>query len=271
MLYHVSGSGLDGGASRALVFLNFPTALAALALLAPAWERVPRAGRVLAVVAAALAAVVFWPGIVRQSDLDARTINAVPAIGVVLALALALAARPAGTAHARGDRLRIALAALLLLAALPWLAADLGFDVAGVPVLGSVFQTAELRSQPGVPGLHPAVHHGHHHGMDGVLLSLTALGLSRAGAGRLQLPLSLYVSLMLAYGLGNFANDFWLEQVIKRGWTTWQVPSVLEPRATWGWAVIVAGAVVVWVAWFRPRREGATAASTSTAASAPAP
>jgi hypothetical protein len=32
-LYHVSGSGPAAGAGRALVFLNFPTALVALALL----------------------------------------------------------------------------------------------------------------------------------------------------------------------------------------------------------------------------------------------
>ena len=32
-LYHVSGSGIEGGLSRALVFLNFPVALVALAIL----------------------------------------------------------------------------------------------------------------------------------------------------------------------------------------------------------------------------------------------
>ena len=32
-LYHVTGSGLGGGASRALLFLNFPVALAAIAVL----------------------------------------------------------------------------------------------------------------------------------------------------------------------------------------------------------------------------------------------
>ena len=32
-LYNVSGSGVEGGASRLLVFLNFPVALAAIAVL----------------------------------------------------------------------------------------------------------------------------------------------------------------------------------------------------------------------------------------------
>ena len=43
-LYHVSGSGPAAGAGRALVFLNFPTALAALALLLVVADRLP--GRV---------------------------------------------------------------------------------------------------------------------------------------------------------------------------------------------------------------------------------
>jgi hypothetical protein len=41
-LYNVTGSGLTGGASRALVFLNFPTALAAIAVIALAFERLRR-------------------------------------------------------------------------------------------------------------------------------------------------------------------------------------------------------------------------------------
>src|ERR1043166_4602881 len=38
-LYHVTGSGLAGGASRALVFSNFPTALVAIAVLAIVADR----------------------------------------------------------------------------------------------------------------------------------------------------------------------------------------------------------------------------------------
>jgi hypothetical protein len=32
-LYHVSGSGIEGGLSRALIFVNFPVALLALGVL----------------------------------------------------------------------------------------------------------------------------------------------------------------------------------------------------------------------------------------------
>src|ERR671930_925576 len=68
-LYAVSGSGDGAGFGRALVFLNFPVALAALPVLALAAERLRR-GVALAVVAAGLCAVVFWPGVVDQYDLD---------------------------------------------------------------------------------------------------------------------------------------------------------------------------------------------------------
>jgi hypothetical protein len=38
---------------------------------------------------------------------------------------------------------------------------------------------------------------------------------------------------MLAYGIGNLVNDDWLEQVVKRGGTNHEVPSLLTPAANW--------------------------------------
>ena len=246
-LYHVSGSGQTGGASRALVFLNFSTALVAIAVVALVYTQLPgRAWRALAVVAALLCTPVFWPGVVDQANLDARWVNVPAAVGVVLALGLTISSRPWVSAH-RGDRVRLVLGVLVLLAAPAWLAADLGFFLNGVPVLGSIYET----------GPH-FVHHGHHHGMDGVLLALAALLLSRAlpaiRARMLRLVTAAYLALMLSYGIGNVANDFWLEQVVKRGWTSWAIPSVLQPRLTWAWALIVVGAATVWLTWFREIR-----------------
>jgi hypothetical protein len=255
-LYHVSGTGFAAGASRVLVFLNFPAALVALAVLAVLFERLPAALQATAVVAALLCTPVFWPGVVDQGDLDARWINAPAAVGVGLALALTLAARRERTLSVRGDRLRLGLAALALVAAPAWLAADLGFFLDGVPLLGRLYQSGHrLPQQAGLPPFPPAVHHGHHHGLDGVLLVLAALLLSRALGGihlrGLRAATGAYLALMLAYGFGNIANDLWLEQFVKRRWTSWAIPSVLEPRASWAWAVLIAAAVTVWVAWFR--------------------
>ena len=54
-------------------------------------------------------------------------------------------------------------------------------------------------------------------------------------ARRLRLLLAAYLSLMAAYGLGNMANDFWTEQIWKRGWTNWQFPNLLQPSLSVGW------------------------------------
>jgi hypothetical protein len=258
-LYHVSGSGLGGGASRALVFLDFPVSLAAISLVALAADRLSNAfTTALACVSVALCAVTFWPGVVDEGDLDARTINALPAVGVLLALSLTLAAAArwgADFAPRRpADLARVALTAVLVFVSLPWLVAELGFSFDGVPVLSWIWQSGELRTQPGhrVPG--PAVHHGHHHGMACLLLVVTALLLSRAVGllrhPRLRLPLIGYLSLMLIYGLVNLANDAWLEQIVKRGWTNTEIPDLLVPSASLAWAVLVLLAAAVALLWF---------------------
>jgi hypothetical protein len=251
-LYHVSGSGLVGGASRVLVFANFPVALIAIAVLALVVDTTRGwGGRLIASVAVILCAVVFWPGVVSQANLDARSVNALAALGVVLTLGLTLlAAGRHGTIIAgrrRGDWGRLAIAVVLLVVAAPWFAADLGFFLDRVPLLSELFDTGPLRpALPALPPFPPVVHHGHHHGMDGFLLVLSALLLSRALAGMrsraLRWALGAYLSLMFCYGLGNIANDFWTEQVFKRGWTTWQMPNVLEPSLSAGWAIIVIAA-----------------------------
>jgi hypothetical protein len=265
-LYHVSHSGFAGGASRALVFANFSTALAALAILAVLYDALSgRVARVTALVAAVLCAAVFWPGVVSQADLDARPVNAIAAIGVLLALGLTIhAARlyPVTVCPWRGDDWgRVAVAVVLVVVAAPWIAAELGFFLDGVPVLGRLFQTGtHPRNVQGLPAFPPAVHHGHHHGMDGLLLVLSALLLSRVvgrlRSGALRTALVAYLALMFCYGVGNIANDFWLEQIVKRGWTTWPIPNVLEPRATVAWAIIVIVAAVIWtVVMLRERSE----------------
>jgi hypothetical protein len=242
-LYSVSGSGAEAGFGRALVFLNFPVALAALPVVALAAERLRRSPLAVAasVAAAGLCSVVFWPGVVDQYDLDARPVNALAASGVALAVVLSLAA---GLVR---ERVRIhpaaaALALVLLLLSIPWLAAELGFHLDGVPVLGSIFLSGK------VVGVRAAVHLGHHHGMDGVLLTLAALLLvplaRRTQTPALRLLVGLYLGLELAYGLANAAQDGWLEQVAKRGWTTHVIPGVLHPALSLPWLGIAVAAAI---------------------------
>jgi len=244
-LYDVSGSGLRGGLSRAVVELNFPDALVALAVLGVLAPYLSRRLRIVAALAAALCVVVVLPGVVKQSDLDARWINAVPALGVGLAFALTLfAPRLPHRRRTRGDILRVVLAAVLVLIASPWIAAELGFYLDGVPVLGWMFQTGKLVHFHNP--LHHAVHHGVHHGLQGLLLVLVALLLSRVPN-----RISFFLALMLAYGAANMLNDGWLEQVVERGWSSTTVPSVLSFSANWLWLAVLLGASAVWSLWFR--------------------
>lgn len=239
-LYGVTGTGIGAGLSRVVVELNFPDALIALAILGVLWPNLRAGLRPLAAVAALMCAFVVLPGIVKQNDLDARWLNAVPAVGVAIAFALSFAADvPRG--RPRGDRLRLALGGVLVVLAAPWVAAALGFYLDGVPVLGWVFQTGRLASfhDP----LHHAVHHGIHHGLQGLLFALAALVLSRV-PNRVRL----YLALMLAYGMANMLNDGWLEQIVERGWTSHTVPSVLGFSVNWLWAAVIVAALGMWAA-----------------------
>jgi hypothetical protein len=96
------------------------------------------------------------------------------------------------------------------------------------------------------------VHHGHHHGLDGVLLLLTALLLSRAVPTMrrrgLRVATGMYLALMAAYGIAVAANDFWFEQIVKRGWTSWTIPNVLYPKASLAWALVVLAAAAIYAA-----------------------
>lgn len=245
MLYNVDESGdLAGGLGRTLVLLNFPLALGAIALVAIAGGPRP-----LVWAAIALCAVTAVPGVVDQDDLDARWINVVPAVGVALALGLTIAAvRRAGAAfarHARGDGLRVALGVLLLLLALPWLAAEAGFYFPGDVFMGEEVPSARDR---GIA----AVHLGFHHGTAGVLLALAALALSRAPTTQ---ALAGFLSLMLAYGLANAVQDGWNEQLWKRGSVDQHIESVLRPDLSAGWLAIVLAAFAIYWFWFRPERE----------------
>jgi hypothetical protein len=244
-LYHVSHSGLAGGLGRALVFLNYPTALAALAILAVI---IDRAGVTPpAMISAALCLVILVPGVVDEGDLDAKWINVVPATGVVLAFVLTLRARDFTWGDPRGDPIRIAVAAALTILALPWISAELGFYLPG-PVF--------LADDP-YHGT-ATVHLGEHHGFESLLLIVTALLLSRQlSRMRHPTPLAVYLSLLIAYGLGNIANDAWKEQVVKRGWTSWEIPSVLRPGFTWMWGLILVAGLAIFFTAFQPRHDDA--------------
>jgi hypothetical protein len=250
-LYHVSGSGISGGLSRVLVLLNFPIALAALPVIALSIDslRASRLAVATAIVATILCLFVVVPGVVDEGDLDWRPVNIVPAIGAGLAVALAIAS---GLFRARVPVRPAALAVVVvvLFLSLPWLAAEWGFHLDGVPLLGWLFFTGTV-----VDG-HAAVHLGHHHGMDGTLLFLSALPLiplsRRVTAQALRVAVGCFAGLEMAYGLANAVQDAWGEQVWKRGWVEARMPSVLHPDLSLWWLGILIGGAFFAVLIIRP-------------------
>ncbi|MGZ4307869.1 MAG: hypothetical protein ACXVZN_00910 [Gaiellaceae bacterium] len=266
-LWKTTHGGFVGGAGRAFVFLSFSAAVVAPAVLAIVWDRLAdRRARALAVVAFLLCATVAIPGVQTQNDLDPKWANVPQVVGVALAVLLTAWATRSGrqvqtrTSRA-GDLARLAVAALSLFFAAPYIAAELGFFLDGVPLLGWIFQTGAIKPEPGAGYSHAAVHHGHHHGLDGLLLAVSALLLSRLVGGirnrGLRAATAFYLSLMLVYGLTNQANDLWSEQVVKRGWTSWQIPDVLQPKASLAWLAMLVVAAVFYRTLFKPRAAAA--------------
>jgi hypothetical protein len=251
--YHVSREGLAGGASRALVQLNFPVALIAIPLTILALAALPRRAWLLGGPAIALCLLV--PFVVEQSDLDARRENLLPAVGAAVAFGLTVtAARRAGAGFEPwrpSDRFRVAAAGVVVLASLPWVTAELGFHFPG-----DFFRGEEPYAEPGHAAT-ASVHLGHHHGLAGMLFVHAALLLSReyVPGAALQRLYAALLSLMLVYGAVNLAEDGWLEQFVKRGWTSVDIPSALTPRLSVIWGLILVAAAALYALGFARRSE----------------
>lgn len=226
-LYNVTGDGSSLGLSRAAVHTNWPFALVAVVLVLVAMKALPR--RAWWVAGPSLALCWTMPFLVKQSHLNARWVNVIPGLGVALALGLtAAAARREGVAfepRLPGDVLRLALAAVVLILSLPWISAEIGFHLPGDLFMGEeLFPTTEKGH------LEAAVHLGEHHGFHGALMLLSALLLSRVqAAGRLRIWLLAATSALAGYGAFNAVQDFWHEQLVKRGTVHWKIPSALYP------------------------------------------
>jgi hypothetical protein len=260
-LYNVSDEGLELAAGRLLVFLNYPTSLAAIPIAWLSAERIrTRTAMWAAAVATVLCAVTAWPGVVDQDDLDAKVVNVAPALGVAIAFVLSLRTPWERVGRLRLDPLRVVIGVVVWVVALVWLAAVLGFYFPGDVLLGE-----ELR-RGGDGALHPAVHLGDHEGLDAALLVTSALLLSRLWA---RLGVSLLLALAFVYGLAVEWRDFWFEQVNKRDWTSWSPPQVLTPRLSAGWGLLMVLAILV--ALLVRRLEGPPRPAADPRRTAPAP
>lgn len=263
--YSVSQSGFAGGASRVLVYSNFPVAFVAIGLLGFAWSSLAASANravlgVAAIAALLLCLVAALPGVVDQGDLDARPINVIPATGVLIALLLTIAAIRSGSRYrvvpwGAWDRRSAIVLGILTFFALPWILADAGFYIGDVPLIGRLFLSKGF--EPAGATLR-AVHLGDHHGFNGLLFVAAALllgrKLSQLHPDWLRTAMSWYLALMTVYGLANYLNDIWEEQLLKRGWVTYKIPSMLVPRLHPSWGLFLIGVIALWFLIFRTKR-----------------
>ena len=244
-LYHVHGDGIRLGLSRAVVHTNWPFALVAIVLVLVAMRSLP--GRAWWLAATSIALCATMPLFVSQAHLNARWGNAIPAAGVAIAFGLTLAAarREGRSFEPRlpGDPVRLVVAAVVLVLSLPWIAAELGFHLPG-----GVFMGDEL-FPIGNGQFEAAVHLGEHHGWHGALLLLAGLALSRVQAdGRLGVALLVATAALAGYGTMNAVQDFWNEQLVKRGTVDWTMPSAIYPGLKGvTLATIVLAGVAAWL------------------------
>ena len=180
-LYNVGDNGVAAGAGRALVFLNYRTALVAIALLAVVAERLRGRLALVAALGAVLCAVVVWPGVVERPISTRGRSTRCRHSGSDRSGATASRSRGAGSAPRAGSA-----------AGGIWPASrsrrfcssarSPGWRGSSASTWRACPSRLALHERRAPPEGHPtltAVHLGHHHGMDGTLLALSALALSR--------------------------------------------------------------------------------------------
>ena len=59
---------------------------------------------------------------------------------------------------------------------------------------------------------------------------------------------------MLFYGAAIVGTNAWLKQIVKRGWTEWEVPDPIRPSISPIWGTIVVATAILVAVLRRPTR-----------------
>jgi hypothetical protein len=233
--------------------LNFPDAILAIPLALLALDVLGRTRATIALSTLAIAAclVTAFPGVFDREDINAKPVNAIPLVGVAITTVLLIHAWPRLSwrwTRLSGDPVRLVIGVVLAIGAIPYYFAELGF-----------YAPDPIRADEPTPGEDIAsVHLGSHEGMDGALLAVAALLLTRLtpwfNGRRLAAATSTILALYLAYGVANLIQDDWLEQVVKRGWTDHRIASFVAPQLSVRWLIVIVVGIALELLWFRRER-----------------
>jgi hypothetical protein len=147
---------------------------------------------------------------------------------------------------------------LVTFLSLPWIFAQLGFYISDFPVLGVIFWARQSTLQEPEPKYPNAVHIGTHHGTEGFLIIVflwiaTMWILPAIVDNRVRQSLGAITGFGFGYGIYNAVEDFLTEQIYKRGWMDFRLPSGTTPGLNLQYLTILIIGTIIYYFYLRKR------------------
>ena len=141
---------------------------------------------------------------------------------------------------------------------LPWIFAQLGFYISDFPILGIIFWARQATLQEPEPKYPNAVHIGTHHGTEGFLIIVflwiaVMWILPSIVDTRVRQILGAITGFGFGYGIYNAVEDFLTEQVYKRGWMDFRLPSGTTPGLNIQYLTIIIIGIIIYYFYLRKR------------------
>ncbi|MFW9905431.1 MAG: hypothetical protein ACFFFH_13910 [Candidatus Thorarchaeota archaeon] len=158
----------------------------------------------------------------------------------------------------RPHYLEYSLLGLVTFFSLPWIFAQLGFYISDFPILGIIFWARQSTLQEQEPKYPNAVHIGTHHGTEGfliiVFLWITTLWILPVILdNRVRQSLGVITGFGFGYAIYNAAEDFLTEQIYKRGWMDFRLPSGTTPGLNLQYLTILIIGIIIYYFYLRKR------------------
>ena len=154
--------------------------------------------------------------------------------------------------------LEYSLLGLVTFLSLPWIFAQLGFYISDFPILGIIFWARQSTLQEPEPKYPNAVHIGTHHGTEGflviVFLWIAVMWILPAIVDhRVRQTLGAITGFGFGHAIYNAVEDFLTEQIYKRGWMDFRLPSGTTPGLNLQYVIILIIGIIIYFFYLRKR------------------